>query len=102
MAFCARTHGPLHAAYPCRSIRGHALFAAGCLCGFALAALRLVGRHLEGAKILEPEVENWRTKLYRRIMTPLIRSPRNRILFFIGVAILLVASMALVPWDWCA
>jgi multidrug efflux pump subunit AcrB len=61
------------------------------------AALRLVGRHLEGAKILEPETENWRTRLYRRIMTPLIRSPRNRILFFIGVAVLLLVSVALVP-----
>ena len=61
------------------------------------AALRLLGRHLQGAKLLEPETENWRTRLYRRIMTPLIRSPRNRILFFIGVAILLLVSVALVP-----
>jgi multidrug efflux pump subunit AcrB len=61
------------------------------------AALRLVGRHLEGTKILKPEAENWRTMVYRRIMTPLIQSPRNRLLFFIGVAILLVVSMALVP-----
>ena len=42
------------------------------------AALRLLGKHLEGAKMLEPETENWRTRLYRRIMTPLIRSARNR------------------------
>ena len=61
------------------------------------AALRLVGRHLEGARILEPETENWRTRLYRRIMTPLIRSPRNRVLFFIGVVVLLLVSVALVP-----
>ena len=61
------------------------------------AALRLVGRHLEGAKILEPETENWRTRLYRRIMTPLIQSARNRVLFFIGVAVLLLISVALVP-----
>ncbi len=61
------------------------------------AALRLVGRHLEGAKILEPETENWRTRLYRRIMTPLIESSRNRVLFFIGVVVLLLVSMALVP-----
>jgi len=61
------------------------------------AALRLVGKHLEGAKILEPETENWRTRLYRRIMTPLIQSARNRTLFFIGVAALLVISIALVP-----
>ena len=61
------------------------------------AALRLVGKHLEGAKILEPETENWRTRLYRRIMMPLIRSARNRVLFFIGVAVLLLISVALVP-----
>ncbi|MGO9939306.1 MAG: efflux RND transporter permease subunit [Terracidiphilus sp.] len=61
------------------------------------AALRLLGKHLEGAKLLEPETENWRTKLYRHIMTPLIKSPRNRILFFIGVAVLLLISVALVP-----
>lgn len=61
------------------------------------AALRLAGRHLEGAKALEPETENWRTRLYCRIMTPLIQSGRNRALFFIGVALLLAISMALVP-----
>ncbi len=61
------------------------------------AALRLLGKHLEGAKLLEPETENWRIRIYRRIMTPLIRSPFNRTVFFIGVAILLVVSIALVP-----
>src|SRR5664279_2834456 len=61
------------------------------------ASLRLLGKHLEGAKILEPETENWRTRLYRRIMTPLIQSSRNRILFFIGVVVLLLVSVALVP-----
>jgi multidrug efflux pump subunit AcrB len=61
------------------------------------AALRLVGRHLEGAKRLEPEAENWRTRLYRRIMTPLIQSARNRVLFFIGVVVLFLVSVALVP-----
>jgi multidrug efflux pump subunit AcrB len=61
------------------------------------AALRLVGRHLEGAKILEPETENWRTRIYRRIMTPLIHSACNRAWFFIGVAVLLLISVALVP-----
>ena len=61
------------------------------------AALRLVGRHLEGAKLLEPEAENWRTRIYRRIMTPLIQSARNRMLFFVGVLLLFVVSVALVP-----
>jgi len=61
------------------------------------AALRLVGRHLEGAKVLEPETENWRTRIYRRMMTPLIESARVRALFFIGVVILFLVSVALVP-----
>ena len=61
------------------------------------AALRLLGKHLGGARILEPEHENWRTRIYRRVMTPLIASGRNRALFFIGVAVLLLVSMALVP-----
>src|SRR5664279_1861622 len=61
------------------------------------AALRLLGKHLGGDKVLEPETENWRTRLYRRIMTPLISSGRNRTLFFIGVLVLLLISVALVP-----
>jgi len=61
------------------------------------AALRLLGKHLQGAKLLEPETENWRTRLYRRIMTPLIQSKRNRALFFIGVTVLFLVSVALVP-----
>ncbi len=61
------------------------------------AAMRLLGKHLGGAKILEPEHENWRTRLYRKVMTPLIASGRNRLFFFIGVAVLLLISVALVP-----
>ncbi|MEZ5416247.1 MAG: efflux RND transporter permease subunit [Vicinamibacterales bacterium] len=37
------------------------------------------------------------TRLYRRVMDPLIASPKMRLLFLAGVAVLLVASMALVP-----
>ncbi|HUN86389.1 MAG TPA: efflux RND transporter permease subunit [Terracidiphilus sp.] len=61
------------------------------------AAVRLLGRHLAGAHLLEPEHENWRTRLYRGVMTPLIASPRNRFLFFAGVGFLLLISVALVP-----
>lgn len=61
------------------------------------AAIRLVGKHLEGAHILEPEQENWRTRIYRRLMTPLINSRRNQILFFAVVVLLLLVSVALVP-----
>jgi len=61
------------------------------------AAIRLLGKHLGGAHLLEPEHENWRTRLYRRVMTPLIRSARNRMLFFIVVVALLLVSVVLVP-----
>ena len=61
------------------------------------AAMHLLGRHLAGAHLLEPEHENWRTRLYRRVMSPLIASPRNRFLFFVGVAVLFLISVALVP-----
>jgi multidrug efflux pump subunit AcrB len=62
------------------------------------AAMRLLGKHIGGAHLLEPEQENWRTRLYRKVMAPLIASGRNRLLFFIAVAGLLILSMALVPW----
>ena len=61
------------------------------------AAMRLLGKHLGGAHLLEPEHENWRTRLYRKVMTPLIASARNRMLFFAGVIVLLLVSVALVP-----
>jgi multidrug efflux pump subunit AcrB len=61
------------------------------------AALRLLGNHLQGTKLLEPETENWRTRIYRRVMMPLITSTRNRIIFFAGVIVLLLISVALVP-----
>jgi multidrug efflux pump subunit AcrB len=61
------------------------------------ASLRLLGKHLAGSRILEPEQENWRTRTYRRVMTPLIRSARNRYLFFAGVIVLFLISVALVP-----
>jgi multidrug efflux pump subunit AcrB len=64
------------------------------------AAIRLLGKHFGTAKILEPEHENWRTRLYRKVMTPLIVSGRNRLIFLVGVVVLLLASMALVPLKW--
>ena len=61
------------------------------------AAMRLIGRHQEGAHLLEPQHENWRTRLYRKAMTPLIDSGRNRVLFFAGVLALLLLSILLFP-----
>ncbi len=64
------------------------------------AAIRLLGKHFGSAKVFESEHENWRTRLYRKVMTPLITSGRNRIIFLVGVVILLLASMTLVPLKW--
>ena len=61
------------------------------------AAMRLLGKHLSGAHLLEPEHENWRTRLYRKVMSPLIASGRKRLLFFAAVLGLFVISVALVP-----
>ncbi len=61
------------------------------------AAMRLLGKHLGGAHLLEPEHENWRTRLYRKVMSPLIASGRNRLIFFAAVLGLLLISVALVP-----
>jgi multidrug efflux pump subunit AcrB len=61
------------------------------------AAMRIIGKHLGGTKELEQTNENWQTRLYRRVMTPLIESARNRALFFVGVVVLLLASISLVP-----
>ena len=61
------------------------------------AAMRLIGKHITGAHLLEPEQENWRTRLYRKVMSPLIASGRNRLLFFAAVLCMLLMSVVLVP-----
>ncbi|MES2222970.1 MAG: efflux RND transporter permease subunit [Acidobacteriota bacterium] len=62
------------------------------------AALRLLGRkHLEGARILEPEKEGWLTRFYRRAMHPLLYRARTRYMFLAVVVLLLLAACALVP-----
>jgi multidrug efflux pump subunit AcrB len=57
------------------------------------AAVRLLkpSRHHEG------DAEDLFTRIYRRIMNPLIASGRMRLLFLAGVVLLLVAAAALVP-----
>ena len=55
-------------------------------------------RMLRGEK-MAPHIEgheDWTTRLYRRIMTPLIRSAWKRWAFLAGVAVLLLASASLV------
>ena len=61
------------------------------------AALRLLGRHIGGESAKEPAKDSWTTRLYRRVMSPLIHSLRYRITFFAGMVLLLLAAAALVP-----
>ncbi len=60
------------------------------------AALRLIGSHAKrgGTK---HEAEGWTTRLYRRVMTPLIHDGRKRLLFLGTVVVLLLAACTLVP-----
>ena len=45
----------------------------------------------------ESDEEDFFTRLYRRVMGPLVTSGRMRVLFLMGVAVLLLAAMAFVP-----
>jgi multidrug efflux pump subunit AcrB len=61
------------------------------------AALRLLGKHIGGESAKEQARDSWTTRLYRRVMSPLIHSVRYRALFFVGMVLLLLAAVALVP-----
>jgi multidrug efflux pump subunit AcrB len=66
------------------------------------AALRLLRHYASAASRArhEHEVEGWTTRLYRRIMNPLILDARRRWMFFGGVLLLLLAAVAFVPLKW--
>ncbi len=63
------------------------------------AALRLLRHYAERPEAAH-EAEGWTTRLYRRVMTPLVEQPRQRRLFLVGVAILLLGAVALLPLKW--
>ena len=60
------------------------------------AAMRLLS-HTHAEKQKPEHAENATTRLYRRIMSPLIRSKRHRYVFLVGIIVLLLAAIALVP-----
>ncbi len=60
------------------------------------AAVRLLRGHT-GGHGETGEYEGWTTRVYRRLMTPLIHSPGTRWLFFGTMILLLVAACLLVP-----
>jgi len=63
------------------------------------AALRLLG-HYSGGNGHEHEAEGWTTRVYRRVMNPLILDAKRRWLFLGGVVVLLLAAAAFVPLKW--
>jgi multidrug efflux pump subunit AcrB len=64
------------------------------------AALRLL-RHYAGENgHALHETEGWTTRLYRRLMNPLIANARQRWFFLGGVVVLLLAAAAFVPLKW--
>jgi len=61
------------------------------------AALRLLGKHLDKKHAQTFEKDSWTTQLYRSVMSPLIHTVRYRVLFLVGMVVLLLAAVALVP-----
>ena len=64
------------------------------------AALRLLRKHAGESGHSPHETEGWTTRLYRRMMNPLIRDARRRWMFLGGVVLLLVAAVTFVPLKW--
>ena len=64
------------------------------------AALRLLRQHAGEGPHATHESEGWTTRLYRRVMNPLIANSRVRWLFLGAVVMLLLAAVAFVPLKW--
>lgn len=60
------------------------------------AALRLL-KHEAGHTTKDDHKEGWTTELYRKVMSPLIRSRQHRWMFLVGVFALLLIAAAFVP-----
>jgi multidrug efflux pump subunit AcrB len=64
------------------------------------AALRLLRKYAGSGASFGHEVEGWTTRVYRRMMNPLIFNARRRWMFLGGVVLLLLAAVAFVPLRW--
>jgi multidrug efflux pump subunit AcrB len=64
------------------------------------AALRLLRHYANGDAKHHAEGEDWTTRLYRRIMNPLIAKASHRFAFLGGVVVLLLAAAMFVPLKW--
>jgi multidrug efflux pump subunit AcrB len=64
------------------------------------AALRLLRQYASTDGHPGHEAEGWTTRLYRRVMTPLILDARRRWMFLGGIVLLLFAAVAFIPLKW--
>ena len=64
------------------------------------AALRLLRKYAVEGGHDKHDAESWTTRLYRRVMNPLILNARRRWMFLGGVVVLLLAAVAFVPLKW--
>ncbi|HZR01948.1 MAG TPA: efflux RND transporter permease subunit, partial [Burkholderiales bacterium] len=64
------------------------------------AALRLLPHYAHESGPSSHDAEGWTTRLYRRVMNPLILDARRRWMFLGGVVVLLLAAVAFVPLKW--
>jgi multidrug efflux pump subunit AcrB len=64
------------------------------------AALRLLHHQADGGAYARYETEGWTTKLYRRVMNPLIANAGLRWSFLGGIVVLLLFAVAFVPLKW--
>jgi multidrug efflux pump subunit AcrB len=64
------------------------------------AALRLLRHYADDRGHKHHEVEGWTTRVYRKVMNPLILDAKRRWLFLGGVIVLLLMAMAFVPLKW--
>jgi multidrug efflux pump subunit AcrB len=61
------------------------------------ASLRLLRHYASGRGHRSHEAEGWATRLYRRVMNPLIHDAKRRWMFLGGVVVLFLAAVAFVP-----
>jgi multidrug efflux pump subunit AcrB len=96
MAFVRGMSGPYLRPIPLGASAAMALSLAVAFVVTPWAAVRL----LKPSAHHDPGADDLLTRLYRRVMTPLIVSARRRGLFLAGVAVLLAAAVAFLPLEW--
>ena len=91
-----RAHGAVHAPHSGGRVRRHAVLPGIAFIVSPWAATRLLRPPVGDGPAHAQGPEDWTTRLYRRLMEPLLRDWRRRWLFFGVVMLLLLAACSLV------